>query len=461
MSFYLVNLVASILPNVALAIRQSASAKPEATSIKEDAEKGQINDQHEGFLGSPNADRGWAAVRKLYLIVYGLAVTADWLQGSFIYSLYKHEYNLEESTISALFTTGFASGAVAAIFVGKLADQHGRRKGCLGYCLLYALSCALTLVQNREAMFLGRMLGGVSSTLLYSVFEAWLVSEAHEREDGAAHVGDTLATASTLNGAAAIACGVASQVLVSFAGSKKAPFVASIFCLGLAAVVISKYWVGYTIKRTMNFSDSIEERKLRLSAIHVQRSKHFPSLNGKVIALTLGTCAMEGSMYAFVYFWTPSLVNARGPSSPEAPLGIIFASFMCAMMLGSWICRLAGPSSSPTAQSSHMVQLALSAAASCLLVTILSEQEHVRFYAFWVFEMCVGLYYPSMASLKSYLIPDQTRGQVYSMMRLPLGLFVTLVLCTIREGDVYRQNRFTLCGALLIMSVLLVRRAVV
>lgn len=141
-------------------------------------------------------------------------------------------------------------------------------------------------------------------------------------------------------------------------------------------------------------------------------------------------------MYAFVYFWTPSLQNVRKPADGEAPLGIIFACFMCAMMLGSSICRLWGSSATPTAHSSHMVQIALSAAASCLLVTLVSEQEHVRFYAFWLFELCVGVYFPSMATLKSYLIPDQTRGQIYSMMRLPLGLFVTTLLCTIKDGKI-------------------------
>lgn len=124
-----------------------------------------------------------------------------------------------------------------------MADKYGRKKGCLSYCLLYALSCAATLFPNREALFAGRMLGGISATLLYSVFEAWLVSEAHDSENGAAQIGETLATASTLNGAIAIACGVASQLLVSLVGSQRAPFMASIFCLGLAGLAISSSWV--------------------------------------------------------------------------------------------------------------------------------------------------------------------------------------------------------------------------
>lgn len=40
---------------------------------------------------------------------------------------------------------------------------------------------------------------------------------------------------------------------------------------------------------------------------------------------------MEGSMYAMVFFWTPSLDRVRPALAGEAPYGIIFANFMAAM----------------------------------------------------------------------------------------------------------------------------------
>ena len=40
---------------------------------------------------------------------------------------------------------------------------------------------------------------------------------------------------------------------------------------------------------------------------------------------------MEGSMYAMVFFWVPSIERARPSIAGEAPYGIIFASYMGAM----------------------------------------------------------------------------------------------------------------------------------
>ncbi|RJE16827.1 Major facilitator superfamily, partial [Aspergillus sclerotialis] len=74
--------------------------------------------------------------RNQFLRVYGLAIAADWLQGSFMYSLYKSTHRLPESMVAALFATGFVSGGVSAIFVGSLADRFGRKRACLAYCVL-------------------------------------------------------------------------------------------------------------------------------------------------------------------------------------------------------------------------------------------------------------------------------------------------------------------------------------
>lgn len=51
----------------------------------------------------------------------------------------------------------------------------------------------------------------------------------------------------------------------------------------------------------------------------------------RTIVITGVTCAMEGSMYAMVFFWTRSIQSVRPALSGQAPYGIIFANFMTAM----------------------------------------------------------------------------------------------------------------------------------
>ena len=58
-----------------------------------------------------------------------------------------------------------------------------------------------------------------------------------------------------------------------------------------------------------------------------------------VLLLGLAQSLFEGAMYTFVFIWTPSLSaanTARGAGAAAAlPFGLIFASFMVCIMLGS------------------------------------------------------------------------------------------------------------------------------
>lgn len=75
----------------------------------------------------------------------------------------------------------------------------------------------------------------------------------------------------------------------------------------------------------------------------------------------------------------------------------------------------------------------------CLLVTVLSMDEKTRFLAFFAFELSLGLYFPSIGLLKSQLVDERNRGWIYGLMRVPLNVFVTSVLCTTGEGQVAMQ----------------------
>ena len=70
--------------------------------------------------------------RRQYLIVYLVIMLADWMQGTHMYTLYL-SYNVN---ISALFLTGFLSGAIFAPFLGSAVDKFGRKRSCIVYCVL-------------------------------------------------------------------------------------------------------------------------------------------------------------------------------------------------------------------------------------------------------------------------------------------------------------------------------------
>lgn len=55
-------------------------------------------------------------------IACSLATGADWLQGPYVYSLYKEQYAYPERIVAVLFVTGFMSAGIAAPLVGAWAD---------------------------------------------------------------------------------------------------------------------------------------------------------------------------------------------------------------------------------------------------------------------------------------------------------------------------------------------------
>lgn len=145
---------------------------------------------------------------------------------------------------------GFLSGGISASFAGAFADKFGRKAACLAYCVIYSLSC-LTLLSDRvPVLFLGRVLGGICGTLLYSVYESWLVAEFNKLmlDEPGSILGGIFSLNTTLNSVVAIVAGIAAEWMVRFFGTAKAPFMAAIVCLSIAFLAISKTWVSKHIR---------------------------------------------------------------------------------------------------------------------------------------------------------------------------------------------------------------------
>jgi hypothetical protein len=94
------------------------------------------------------------------------------------------------------------------------------------------------------------------------------------------------------------------------------------------------------------------------------------------------------------------------------------------MMLGSLlytsICTYSLPSTPSATQDSSLILHAKHSSLVCaisslaLAMSIRSNSEQVRFWAFCVFETCVGMYYPVQGMLRGSLISNEHRATVSS-----------------------------------------------
>lgn len=56
-------------------------------------------------------------------------------------------------------------------------EIRGRKRACVTYCITYIASCITKHSPQYRVLMLGRILGGIATSLLFSAFESWLVAE--------------------------------------------------------------------------------------------------------------------------------------------------------------------------------------------------------------------------------------------------------------------------------------------
>lgn len=174
-------------------------------------------------------------------------------------------------------------------------------------------------------------------------------------------------------------------------------------------------------------------------------------------------------MYLFIFYWSAAMKSvhfrtlriAGDQDAANISFGIIFATFMASMMLGSLGFTYASSASSSSRFSiakffmpSWLLTLSIAGACLALLLTVLLKIEHICFWAFCAFEACVGIYYPSMAAQRAVIVDDGIRAKIYSILRIPLNVFVVVALLVTVEGDAHRDKMFLICAGLLLLASL-------
>jgi len=423
MSFYTSNLFAFVAINTLFVFVNSRGRQP----------------SHEDEIpkkdDTQDSQRTLRQLKTRFLPVYLLVNGADWLQGAYIYPIYKETKKLPEEVVAALFMTGFISAAVTASFTGILADRFGRRLACLTFCIIYSLSCYSLLFNNLAVLFIGRCLGGCSATLMYTVFESWLVTEFHHAlpDEPSVSLSNLFGTMTTLNSVVAIACGIISEFSIDITGTQTAPFGVSVGCLILAFVAIFQCWgENYgSIQPSAERGEGLLEQQEPPVVHFWQRILRDP----KILSLSLTSGVFEGAMYIFIFFKFPALKFAHegSGSTTELAFGLIFAILMCSLMLGSMLHTFV-TSAKMSIPHPKLLIYTLSAASLCFAIPVVVRDEKVTFWCFCAFEVCCGIYFPSVARQRERLIEDGIRAQMYGLMRIPLNVFVVAVLATTREG---------------------------
>nr|GEW62963.1 molybdate-anion transporter-like [Tanacetum cinerariifolium] len=258
------------------------------------------------------------------------------------------------------------------------------------------------------------------------------------------------------NGLVAILAGLFGNLLVgTLALGPVAPFDAASCFLAIGMAIIISSW-------TENYGDPTESKDLltqfRGAAVAIASDEKI-ALLGAIQSL------FEGSMYTFVFLWTPAL----SPNDEVIPHGFIFAIFMLSSMLGSsFASRLMARASVRVESYMQIVFLVSSAALFLPVITSflvapstvkggsISFSGCIQLLGFCVFEACVGLFWPSIMKMRSQYIPEEARSTIMNFFRIPLNIFVCIVLYNVDAFPI--SFMFGMCAFFLFVASMLQRR---
>ncbi|XP_021767898.1 molybdate-anion transporter-like [Chenopodium quinoa] len=405
-----------------------------------------------------NTSSAFNTFKNNYLLVYSLMMAGDWLQGPYVYYLYT-TYGFSKGDIGQLFIAGFGSSMLFGTIVGSLADKQGRKRACVTYCITYILSCMTKHSPQYRILMVGRILGGIATSLLFSAFESWLVAEHNKKGFEQQWLSLTFSKAIFFgNGLVAILAGLLGNLLVdTFGLGAVAPFDAASCFLIIGMVIIITSWGE-------NFGDSSESKDLltqfKGAAVAIASDEKI-ALLGAIQSL------FEGSMYTFVFLWTPAL----SPNDEEIPHGFIFATFMLASMLGS---SLASRLLARSAKVESYMQIVFTISSASLTLPIvtsflvapsnvkrggMSFAGYIQLLGFCVFEACVGIFWPSIMKMRSQYIPEEARSTIMNFFRIPLNIFVCIVLYNVEAFPI--TVMFGMCSIFLFVASILQRRLLV
>lgn len=321
---------------------------------------------------------------------------------------------------------------------------------------------------------LGRLLGGVATSLLFSVFDSWLI-RSHSDANIKQYIGKSFSWAQYGNSIIAIVAGLLANNAAAFTkmipiggensnffiGGYLNPFdmalIALILCGGFAYTTWEENY-GTTSESSSITSDDNVRTAHNNKCYDGLKNAFTTSIRSTDICLCGAISSLfEGSMYIFVFMWTPALRVSDDDNDPDnkLPHGLIFSTFMVCCMAGSSIFSI-------YIEKMKMEQLAVfvfGVAATSMMIISLSTSRTIKFIAMNIFEITVGMYFPIMGTLKGMIVPESKRAAIYTLFRIPLNFIVLFSLLTdLKPYQSFGLNSFMLCTATILQYWLMKRR---
>jgi len=277
--------------------------------------------------------------RILYLIVYVVIMLADGMQGTHLFTLYS-EYNYN---VASLYAIGFLAGAITSPFIGAIVDKCGRRYSAIVYCVLEIVINILEQYKCFYGILLSRIIGGMTTNLLFTVFESWVITDHRKKCFPEEDIEIILRDSVIASNLSAIVSGIIAHYLAFHFGAV-GPFQGAVYCTFFALVLIYICWGE-------NYGLPTPEKKNLFTIL--KDGVHIVTSDSKILRIGLIQGLTEGTLQTFIFLWCPKLLHLTSLSvfsqnndiitsimtdnNKEPAYGLIFGAFMASGALGGYI----------------------------------------------------------------------------------------------------------------------------
>jgi MFS family permease len=388
-------------------------------------------------------------------------------------------------SVASLYSLGFITGAVTTPLTGSLVDKFGRKTSAIWYCILEIMINQLEQYPFLVGLVVSRMIGGITTNLLSTVFEAWLDTEYRKRGLPEEKYEIIMRDSVIVSNLAAIASGYLAHILAENYGPV-GPFKGAVSCTALALVVVASLWTENYGKQDDQQQEKFEDKSI---SDYVSDTVTVFRNDSKVLRVGIIQGFTVGCLQIFIFLWSPTLAEfAKTSNSPfaldsagEPAYGLIFGAYMAAGVLGGLassyfrkaVSMFLTPISSASAQQEKviteegeeeqvrpmavefMASVGYILCAALLFVPVMMDPQNEQSFsislaAFLVFEFLVGVIMPCEGIIRSLYLPRDCRASIMTLPRMIVNIQVSLGV--ILTKSVTHQSAFAVIAVLMVAA---------
>jgi len=347
------------------------------------------------------------------------------------------------------------SGAFTSPFIGAFVDKFGRKNAAILYCILEIIINYMEQYPILVGLVLSRVIGGITTNLLCSCFETWLITEHRQRGFAEDKLEVILRDSGIVSNSAAILSGFMAHILASTLGPV-GPFQGAVASTFGALILVACLW-------SENYGDSGTQSTTIYG--HVSSAYNAIRKDYKISRIGLIQGLVEGSLQTFVFLWSPTLRQLATDlplgtigidKNGEPAYGLIFGAFMTSAVLGGYVSPILRKNVSKIVSRNKndksnekfvahgkdanemdaipvnvLCSLCYALGSMMLFVPCAVNKNSTYAFSFClvsflIYEFIVGVYVPSEGMIRSIYMPTESMCSTMNMLRIITNVLVAI-----------------------------------